>query len=180
MTVTKQQTKSARSPRSTGVRSGVSKRQTAAGAKLSANAFPKSARLLKHPTFQRVYETGRKHFSSSMIFFYVLKPVGASENNSVEIGLTVGRALGGSVDRNRIKRRMRDCVRHELAALRDALTGRGISAEIVINPKKIALTADIAKLRQEIARGFAVIAVAKADSNADANNARSGGAASAR
>jgi ribonuclease P protein component len=116
-----------------------------------------------------------------MIFFYVLKPVGDGENNSVEIGLTVGRALGGSVDRNRIKRRMRDCVRHELAILRDALTSRGISAEIVINPKKIALTADIAKLRQEVARGFAVIAAAvNTDSNADANNARSGGAAPAR
>ena len=126
----------------------------------ATNAFPKSARLLKHASFQHVYETGRKHFSSSMIFFYLLRPIAEDKRCAVQIGLTVGRAIGGAVDRNRIKRRMRDVVRHELKSLQDAFTSRGVSAEIVINPKKVVLTADVAKLREEVQRGFAVIAAA--------------------
>src|SRR5437868_12076630 len=105
------QTKSARTPATSGTRGSVSAR-TAKLAKL--NAFPKSARLLKHASFQNVYDRGRKHFSANMIFFYVLK---AEEKTSVHIGLTVGRALGGAVIRNRIKRRMRDVVRHSLSTL---------------------------------------------------------------
>src|SRR5262249_29418385 len=150
--VTAKQSQSARPSAKAGARRGASGR-------IKANAFPKSARLLKHPSFQRIYETGRKQFSASMIFFYLLKPA-EGDKSSVQIGLTVGRALGGAVDRNRIKRRMRDVVRHSLATLQDALKARDLSAEVVINPKKIALTADIATLRSEVEKGFTVIAAA--------------------
>jgi ribonuclease P protein component len=149
MIVTAKQTQSARPPASSGARRGMSAQDLGA-----TNAFPKSARLLKHPSFQRVYDQGRRQFSASMTFFYVL----SEGKGKAEIGLTVGRALGGAVDRNRIKRRMRDCIRHELAKLRNALAEKDVSAEIVINPKRSALTADISKLRDEVARGFAVIA----------------------
>ena len=98
-----------------------------------------------------------------MTFFFVL-----SENTSAEdtigraqVGLTVGRALGGAVDRNRIKRRIRDVVRHQLGALNTILVQRNISAAIVINPKKSALTTDVADLRTEIERAFNVIGSAK-------------------
>lgn len=164
-----------------------------ASASAAGNTFPKSVRLLKHASFQHVYENGRKHFSTTMIFFFVLKPVGENlpksagenfpkdkndyapplspsfgdrvgssqaERSPVQIGITVGRALGGAVDRNRIKRRMRDVVRHNLGTLREALDARAMSAEVVINPKKAALTADIAALRTEVERGFTVIAAA--------------------
>ena len=151
MNVTAKQTKSSLSP----APAGVSKSAYRAA---NSNAFPKSARLLKHASFQHVYENGRKHFSASIIFFYLLRTAPEGEKSPVQIGLTVGRALGGAVDRNRIKRRVRDLVRHELKTLQAALAGRGISAEVVINPKKSALTADIAKLREEVRRGFAVIA----------------------
>ena len=142
----------------TGARPSASKRPS--GLSQGSNAFPKSARLLKHASFQHVYENGRKHFSTTMIFFFVLKPVEVGAESTVQIGITVGRALGGAVDRNRIKRRMRDIVRHNLGTLREALTTRGVSAEVVINPKKAALTADIAALRAEVERGFGVIAAA--------------------
>ncbi|MCU1283872.1 MAG: ribonuclease protein component [Acidobacteriales bacterium] len=125
--------------------------------------FPKSSRLLKHSTFQNVYEVGRRHFSTSMTFFFLLSDnSGASDSASrAHVGLTVGRALGGAVDRNRIKRRVRDVVRHQLGSLNAKLAERNLAAEIVINPKKAALTADVAVLRAEVERGFAVIAAAK-------------------
>jgi ribonuclease P protein component len=150
MTATGKQTRATLRPPSSGVR------RAAPTSAQKRNAFPKSARLLKHPDFQHVYETGRKQFSASMIFFFILRE-GAGE---VQVGITVGRVLGGAVDRNRIKRRMRDVIRHQHAALKSALSARGISAEIVINPKKSVLTADIAALRAEVERGFGIIAAA--------------------
>jgi ribonuclease P protein component len=185
MIVTAKPTNPAHPPGSRGPR-------RAASAASAGNTFPKSVRLLKHASFQHVYEDGRKHFSTTMIFFFVLKPVGevvsnhkdyapplsahefrsnaadtvgTTESGNVQVGITVGRALGGAVVRNRIKRRMRDVVRHNLGTLREALTARGVSAEVVINPKKSVLTADIAALRGEVTRGFAVIAAANVSSS---------------
>lgn len=66
------------------------------------------------------------------------------------IGFTVSRALGGSVHRNRIRRRMREAVRSNLVALTAAV-------DIVINPKKSAETTEFAALRGEVARAFAAI-----------------------
>ena len=66
------------------------------------------------------------------------------------IGFTVGRVLGGAVQRNRIKRRMREAVRANLSALK-------VSVDVVINPKKSALTAEFSQLRDEVARAFSVI-----------------------
>ena len=126
--------------------------------------FPRSVRLLKRADFERVYQNGRRHFSSSMTVFYRVLPPAEGEAGSVRAGLTVSRALGGSVERNRIKRRMRDVIRHRLGELAAALGGRRLSAELVINPKKIVLRAERQVLDQEVGRAFAVIAAEKVKS----------------
>jgi ribonuclease P protein component len=126
--------------------------------------FPRSSRLLKHSSFEKVYKDGRRHFSASMTFFYLLRPVAGSAGSlasRAQIGFTVGRVLGGSVDRNRIKRRVRAAVRLNLPLLNQALDQRAIEAEIVINPKKSSMKTDPTSLQSEIARAFAVIAAAK-------------------
>jgi ribonuclease P protein component len=127
---------------------------------MASFVFPKASRILKHSTFQSVYEGGRRHFSTNMTFFYILQPAGEAKSGA-QVGITVGRALGGAVDRNRIKRRVRDLVRHNLGTLNIALAERSLSAEIVINPKKAALSVDHEILRAELERGFNVIASAK-------------------
>ena len=38
--------------------------------------FPRSARLLRHADFERVYKQGRRHFSASMTVFYWQRPEG--------------------------------------------------------------------------------------------------------
>ena len=75
--------------------------------------FPRAARLLKHSDFERVYKQGRRHFSSHMTVFYLRRAEGDSSQGAVgeksaRIGFTVGRVLGGAVERNRIKRRLRE------------------------------------------------------------------------
>jgi ribonuclease P protein component len=66
------------------------------------------------------------------------------------IGLTVGRVLGGAVERNRIKRRMREAVRANLGAVTAAV-------DVVINPKKSVLTLEFAALRAEVGRALAAV-----------------------
>ena len=70
------------------------------------------------------------------------------------IGLTVGRALGGAVMRNRIRRRMRAAVRKQLAKLQQPV-------DVVFNPRKSAAEIDFGALSNEIGRAFAVVAAGR-------------------
>ena len=118
-------------------------------------SFPKAARLLKHADFEKVYTTGRRQFSGNMTVFFLkraVSPAGSatgtgSRTGSPRIGFTVGRALGPAVVRNRIRRRVREAVRQHLYRLTAVV-------DVVINPKKSALTADFAALAGEIERAF--------------------------
>ncbi|MFL6442460.1 MAG: ribonuclease P protein component [Candidatus Sulfotelmatobacter sp.] len=109
--------------------------------------FPRSGRLLKHADFERVYKQGRRHFSASMTVFYWQRPEATA---GLRVGFTVGRALGGAVQRNRIKRRMREAVRL-------TRVWPGAAADIVINPKKIVLTSDFETVLSEVRQAFVVI-----------------------
>jgi ribonuclease P protein component len=122
-----------------------------------AARFPRSARLLRHADFERVYKHGRRHFSASMTVFYSARPevdtqkrAGAAAPHGLCVGFTVGRALGGAVQRNRIKRRLREAVRLSHAPV-------GVAADVVINPKKSLLTADFAAILNEISRAFVIV-----------------------
>ena len=111
------------------------------------SGFPRSARLLRHADFQSVYKLGRRHFASLMTVFYLRR----AEGDSVRVGFTVSRALGGAVDRNRMKRRLREAVRLHGVAI-------GVPVDVVINPKRSLLKAEFSHLREEIAKAFRTIA----------------------
>jgi ribonuclease P protein component len=103
-------------------------------------------RLLRHADFERVYQQGRRHFSPHMTVFYMRRDSG----EGLRVGFTVSRALGGAVDRNRMKRRLREAVR-----LRRPEENPGF--DVVINPKRSLLTADFAGVLKEMTRAFQVI-----------------------
>jgi len=124
-----------------------------------AARFPRAARLLRHADFERVYKQGRRHFSASMTVFYWPRPEldgsletrkGSLAPQGLRVGFTVGRALGGAVQRNRMKRRLREAV---------SMSGQhaGVAADVVINPKKSLLTTDFSVVLNEVSRAFAVI-----------------------
>ena len=115
--------------------------------------FPRSARLLKHSDFERVYKQGRRHFSSHMTMFYLRQGETPSPEQSARVGFTVGRVLGGAVERNRIKRRLREAVRLRRSALQDAG-----AVDVVINPKKSVLTLEFSVVLEEVGRALDVIA----------------------
>jgi ribonuclease P protein component len=81
-----------------------------------------------------------------MTVFYLRQAEG-----NARIGFTVGRVLGGAVERNRIKRRLREAVRQRRAILKETV-------DVVINPKKSVLTVKLPALLEEIGRAFDMIA----------------------
>ena len=108
--------------------------------------FTASMRLLRHSDFERVYKKGRRHFAAHMTVFYLLRERG----DGWRVGFTVGRVLGGAVERNRIKRRLREAVRLRWP-------GVCIPADVVVNPKKSVLKLEFAELENEINSAFAVM-----------------------
>jgi ribonuclease P protein component len=115
-----------------------------------AARFLRTARLLRHADFERVYKQGRRHFSACMTVFYWPRPEVETPTSGLRVGFTVGRALGGAVQRNRMKRRLREAVRMTPPPA-------GVAADVVINPKKSLLTNDFAVVLNEVARAFVVI-----------------------
>ena len=115
----------------------------------SKTRFPKSKRLLKHGDFQRVYEGGRRQFTGNMTVFYLRR--GENGGAGPRVGLTVSKALGGSVERNRIRRRMREAVRLSYGNC-------GGAVDIVINPRKSVAGLPFAKVVEEVSRGFRLAA----------------------
>lgn len=70
--------------------------------------------------------------------------------SGLRIGFTVGRALGGAVQRNRMKRRLREAVRRTRPAA-------GPDADVVINPKKSVLNVDFINVVSEVRKAFEVV-----------------------
>lgn len=111
----------------------------------AGKGFPRTARLLKHSDFERVYKQGQRHFSPHMTVFFL-----QSAAPDARVGFTVGRVLGGAVERNRIKRRLREAVRLQRVTL-------PVAVDVVINPKKSVLTVEFASVLNEVGRAFDVI-----------------------
>ncbi len=107
---------------------------------------------MRHADFERVYKQGRRHFSANMTVFYTRR----ADGEGMRVGFTVGRALGGAVDRNRMKRRLREAVRITRPV-------PGPAVDVVINPKKAVRTAEFAVLLAEVGRAFEVVGQKMAD-----------------
>ncbi len=121
------------------------------------NQFPRTAKLLKHALFDQVYKRGQRQFSGLMTVFFLRRAReegspdgGGPQVQGPRVGFTVGRVIGNSVVRNRIRRRMREAVRFNLDRL-------PCDVDVVINPKRVVLDAEFTKLVAEVERAFAVV-----------------------
>jgi len=111
--------------------------------------WPRSARLLKRGEFQKVYTTGRR-VSTPLFAAFLLR----TESPTSRVGLTVSRALGGAVKRNRIRRRMREAVRKHYMEI-------GPGWNIVFNPRRTVLEAESQALEREVGRLFGTLRASK-------------------
>ena len=105
---------------------------------------PRTPKPLREPLrtadFRRVYDNGFRVSSSLFAAFCLPRPTGATR-----LGLTVPRAIGGAVIRNRIKRRMREACRTHPQFL---LQGW----DFVFNPRRTVLDAPFADLQKAIGK----------------------------
>ena len=107
-----------------------------------------SHRLCKHADYQLVYKAGRKQFGKQLAYFHALRPADRRSNTTgPRIGLTVPKALGKAVDRNRIKRRMREAVRAGLPHLTAPV-------DVILHPRRSVIDLDFAQLKREVATIF--------------------------
>jgi len=104
---------------------------------------PQSSRILRSVEFKAVYDNGNR-VSGPLFAAFCLACKGerdAGVRPSARLGLTVPRAVGGAVVRNRIKRRIREIFRLHRAEI-------GTQWDIVVNPRKAALDASFEQLER--------------------------------
>ena len=99
--------------------------------------------MLKSGEFRGVYQKGLRITGPYFAAFCLKRDGGGNPR----IGFTVPRALGKSVDRNRIKRRLRECVRLRLGQVAEGWS-------VVFNPRRAALDAGFEPLMREVERVF--------------------------
>jgi ribonuclease P protein component len=117
-------------------------------------------RLRKHADYQLVYKAGRKQFAKQIAYFYATRPplgpngkARRSDTPGPRVGLTVPKTLGGAVDRNRIKRRMREAVRHKLTLLTSPV-------DVILHPRRSVIDLDFPQLEREVAQIFRAVQAA--------------------
>jgi ribonuclease P protein component len=124
--------------------------------------LPAQARLRRRPEFTAVVRSGRRAGRPTMVLHFLpVRPpapaaggLGASgssgsgnEAAGPRAGFVVGKAVGNSVVRHRVTRRLRAAVREELGRLPD-------SADLVVRARPEAGTAPSAVLRRDLAAGL--------------------------
>jgi ribonuclease P protein component len=83
---------------------------------MADRARRKRRRLSRSGEFERVYREGRSHASRHLVVYAFPRTEGEADPR---LGLSVGRKLGGAVDRNRVKRQLRDAFWKNADSLKD-------------------------------------------------------------
>lgn len=127
-------------------------------------------RLRKHAEYQRVYKAARKKHGKLLAYFFAQRPApdkatahedtapGHTPHQGVahvpfdgpRIGLTVPKALGKAVVRNRIKRRMRAAVRSCIPLLSSPI-------DVILHPRRSVEDCPFAALQQEVSTIFRAV-----------------------
>jgi len=97
---------------------------------------------LRAADFRLVYDKGFR-VSCPLFAAFCLERDAADSATGPRLGLTVPRAVCGAVGRNRIKRRLREAFRlhrHDL----------GPKWDIVLNPRRVALTAEFSEIERAL------------------------------
>lgn len=124
------------------------------------------SRLRKHADYQRVYREGKRQSLPLMTFFFAARKLQAdpppdsaatpTSRHGIEIpagsrvGLTAGRVLGNAVERNRIKRRMRQAIRQAQAELT-------ADVDVVLHPRRTVLEAEFSEVERDVVRAFRAV-----------------------
>lgn len=101
--------------------------------------LPRGERLRKRAGFQAVQGKGRKLHTDSFLVFVLPQKI----PRATRLGITVSKKVGGSVERNRVKRLVREAFRR-----RKALFPQGL--DLVFVAKRSAVEAEFDQVVREI------------------------------
>jgi ribonuclease P protein component len=96
--------------------------------------------VLRSSEFRKIYDTGVRSSGPLFAAFVLASP----ESEGARLGVTVPRAIGRAVERNRIKRRLREAFRlgrHEIGGW-----------DIVLNPRRALLKASFEEIQQALGK----------------------------
>jgi len=129
---------------------GAAKRDASVSRSSRPRGYPREARLLRTADYDAVYRGGRRRSSRQFVMFYRRRPAatqpgvaGAADAVPSRFGMSVKRALGTAVERNRIRRRIREILRLHRQEIPSGW-------DIVIHPRRSVATAEFAPLAAEL------------------------------
>ncbi|HEX9573789.1 MAG TPA: ribonuclease P protein component [Myxococcales bacterium] len=111
-------------------------------------SFPKSARLLRRSEFAGLKQHGRGFVDGPLAASWIPRPAEPTRpgmaRSAARVGITVSSKVGEAVVRNRVKRRLREAIRHELHQLPPV--------DLVLVARSSATRATVAELRAWVRR----------------------------
>lgn len=127
-------------------------RGSAASRPTVSETFPRTLRVRARRDFRHAYDHGVRQSGPLVVVFASLRPAGG-----LRLGVTATRKAGGSVVRNRARRRVREIFRRWAGAAPDA------GVDLIVNISARAARASFSALSRELTvlLGRAVATVAK-------------------
>ena len=111
----------------------------------------KRGRLSRSGDFDRAYRDGRSHANRFLVLYAF--PRGDDPGDEVRLGVSVGRKVGGAIERNKVKRAMREAFWGLADRLPDGydfvLVGRSDVAGLIDREGTAGLTASLTALLDE-------------------------------
>ncbi len=83
--------------------------------RVPSRARARRGRLSRSAEFERAYRQGRSHGNRHLVVYAF--PRGAAPDDQARLGLSVSRKVGGAVDRNLVKRLLREAFDAEAAVV---------------------------------------------------------------
>ena len=75
---------------------------------MTAGKRRRRGRLSRSGDFERVYREGRSHANRFLVLYAFPRGDSDAEHDQVRLGISVSRKVGGAVERNAVKRGLRD------------------------------------------------------------------------
>lgn len=111
-------------------------------------SFPKSARLLRRSEYDALKGSGRRFAEGPLAASWIPRSTEAASAGMgaarARVGIAVSSKVGQAVVRNRVKRRLREAIRHELCLLP--------AVDLVLIARPSATRATVAELRSWLRR----------------------------